>query len=86
MQHYPLTVENILLTIVITSSLVLIFMELLNMELLNRVIAAFASKDATIQAKDAEIQRLNELVASLEAQLAQSGTQELSNFLSERGF
>lgn len=86
MQHYPLTVENILLTIVITSSLVLIFMELLNIELLNRVIAAFASKDATIQAKDAEIQRLNELVASLEAQLAQSGTQELSNFLSERGF
>ena len=81
MQHYPLTVENILLTIVITSSLVLIFMELFN-----RVIAAFASKDATIQAKDAEIQRLNELVANLEAQLAQSGTQELSNFLSERGF
>lgn len=86
MQHYPLTVENILLTIVFTSSLVLIIMELLNMELLNRVIAAFASKDATIQAKDAEIQRLNELVASLEAQLANNSTQELSNFLAERGF
>ena len=81
MQHYPLTVENILLTIVFTSSLVLIIMELLN-----RVIAAFASKDATIQAKDAEIQRLNELVASLEAQLANNSTQELSNFLAERGF
>lgn len=81
MQHYPLTVENILLTIVFTSSLVLIIMELLN-----RVIAAFASKDATIQAKDAEIQRLNELVASLEAQLAGNSTQELSNFLAERGF
>lgn len=81
MQHYPLTVENILLTIVFTSSLVLIIMELLN-----RVIAAFASKDATIQAKDAEIQRLNELVASLEAQLASNSTQELSNFLAERGF
>lgn len=88
MQHYPLTVENLLLTIVITSALVLIIMDLLN-----RFNAMFNSKEAAIAAKDVEIQNLNntisslnETIANLQNQLAQTNPQELSNFLSERGF
>lgn len=83
MEHYLHIIVELLFTILLFSTLVLIFMELFN-----RVIAMFASKESTIQSKDAEIQRLNELNASLEAQLStqNSGTQELSNFLSERGF
>lgn len=88
MQHYLLTVENILLFIVTTSALVLIIMDLLN-----RFNAMFNSKDATIAAKDVEIQNLNntitslnETIVNLQNQLAQANPQDLSNFLSERGF
>lgn len=81
MEHHLHIIVELLFALLISSTLVLIFMELFN-----RVVALVNSKDNVIQAKDVEIQRLNELVANLEAQIAQNSTQELSNYVAERGF
>jgi len=81
MENHLHTIVELLLAILITSTLVLIIMDITN-----RALAMFSSKEAQIQQLANELQEARNQLANLEAQVAQNNTQELSNFLAERGF
>ena len=81
MENHLHTIVELLLAILIASTLVLTLMDLYN-----RVSALFNSKEAQIQQLANELQEARNHLSNLEAQVAQNNTQELSNFLAERGF
>ena len=81
MENHLHTIVELLLAILIASTLVLIFMNIAS-----RVLALFSSKDAQIQQLANELQEARNQIENLESQASQNNTQELSNFLAEQGF
>jgi cell shape-determining protein MreC len=90
MENYLHTIVELLLAILVISTIVLIIMD--TQAILSRFVNLRDRKNAVIQEKDSEIQNLNntvnslnETIANLQSQLSQNNPQEILNFLDSEG-